>query len=209
MISKISVSPDDKLTFSCTKCNTTHVSVLNCVKCNPTEGSCSRNEKNVLKNSELSIILANINRLTIREIAELISKNPAEYESDYVKTILGFYIPKYGICDLFVKRHASSLILGMMLNVPKILLEDRFTNVSNDKAVEWFGKYETPDFNRDSFMRDMATTVAKDYHSYVINIIKLEYSYKELAAMKSPLVPDNVDDAVAMLKVMKMTAIGK
>lgn len=144
-------------------------------------------EKNDIKSS--FDFFMNIKKFSIEAILEIITKDP-DYKTDFASVILGYYLPNIKF-KKFHGRFSSPLVLGIMLNVPKGLLINRYDDAC-EWATDWLDKYETPEFNKDDFILDLAKTIDDGWDPVIINIIREIYSIRELINMESKLVDKNM-----------------
>jgi hypothetical protein len=101
-------------------------------------------------------VLNNMYLYTTVEILKSIEQNPKLYSSDLARDILGYYIDEYR--NELHKSDASAAIVGMLFNVPKILIDRVRKNVqASERVITYLKKYETDEFNLEEMLINITT----------------------------------------------------
>jgi hypothetical protein len=128
--------------------------------------------------SDPKYVLKNLHNFTMFELLDIVEQNADIYSHDYIRDLLGFYVPKYHCKHI----HGSKLIsktLGMLFGIPKrIIKAQNATRVSVDHGAysvikEHYIKYDTNEFSREKLLLAIITDIRfndelYDSHIYYI-----------------------------------------
>jgi hypothetical protein len=129
-------------------------------------------------------IIKHMHLYTNTEILESMKKYPDMYSAGVVKDLLGYYLPGRG--TNIHELSNSLVIIGMILNVPKVIIQNLRKDVGLLDIVEkHYNKYETDEFIRDEMLIDFALVCTFSENTPVRDYIIAELGYERVAALGS------------------------